>query len=302
MSMQATENKKRTSNQPPVKRLIWPSAIYLIIMTQIPFLITIYYSFQDWNLMRPDQGVVFTGLANFKNILTSSSFYQVFGNTVLLTTAVLVICFLLGFAFALLMNRNFFGKGIVRTIFITPFFVMPTVSAIVWKTLMYNPNFGMSSYFAHVFGKAPIDWLSAHPLLSIILIVSWMWTPFFMLILLAGLQSLPAELIEAAQLDGANKMGQFIHVTIPHLFRYIEVVLLLGLMFILQVFGEIYVTTAGGPGYASTNLSFLVYRIGFQNWDIGEASAVGVLTVILTIIMMLFMFRLLRRMFREEQS
>ncbi|MEN1966673.1 sugar ABC transporter permease [Lentibacillus sp. N15] len=299
--MQAAK-KKRKLNQPPVKRLILPSAIYLIIITQIPFLITIYYSFQDWNLLRPDKGIVFKGLANFKKILTSSSFYQVFGNTVTLTVAVLIICFLLGFVFALLMNRNFFAKGIVRTMFITPFFVMPTVSAIVWKTLMYNPNFGLSSYFANVFGQAPIDWLSAHPLTSIILIVSWMWTPFFMLILLAGLQSLPVELIEAAQLDGANKISQFIHVTIPHLVRYIEVVLLLGLMFILQVFGEIYVTTAGGPGYASTNLSFLVYRAGFQNWDIGEASAVGVVTVILTIVMMMFMFKVLRRMFREEQS
>jgi len=298
--MEANRNKKGALNTPPIKRLIWPSAIFLIVMTQIPFLITIYYSFQDWNIMRPDKGISFAGLANFKKILADPSFYQVLGNTVVLTLSILVICFVLGFAVALLMNRSFYGKGIVRTIFITPFFVMPTVSAIVWKTLVYNPNFGLSSYFAGVFGQAPIDWLSEHPLLSIIMIVSWMWTPFFMLILLAGLQSLPTELIEAAQLDGANKLQQFFHVTIPHLVRYIEVVILLGLMFILQVFGEIYVTTSGGPGFASTNLSFLVYRTGFQNWDVGKASAVGVITVILTIIMMMFMFKLLRRMFKEE--
>ncbi len=298
--MKANVYQKRTLNKPPIKRLIWPSAIFLIVMTQIPFLITIYYSFQDWDIMRPDKGISFVGLSNFKKILTDPSFYQVLGNTVILTLSILVICFVLGFAIAMLMNRSFYGKGIIRTMFITPFFVMPTVSAIVWKTLVYNPNFGLSSYFAEVFGQAPIDWLAQHPLLSIIMIVSWMWTPFFMLILLAGLQSLPTELIEAAQLDGANKIQQFFHVTIPHLVRYIEVVILLGLMFILQVFGEIYVTTSGGPGFASTNLSFLVYRTGFQNWDIGKASAVGVITVILTIVMMLFVFKLLRRMFKEE--
>ncbi|WP_164667216.1 carbohydrate ABC transporter permease [Virgibacillus doumboii] len=300
--MKAIEQKRKSVNKPPTKRLILPSAIFLIIMTQVPFLITIYYSFQDWNLLRPDQGISFSGLSNFKNLLTSASFYKVLGNTFVLTFAALIICFILGFALALLMNRNFFGKGIVRTMFITPFFVMPTVSAIVWKTLVYNPSYGLSAYFANVFGTAPIEWLSEHPLLSIILVVSWMWTPFFMLILLAGLQSRPGDLIEAAQLDGANKIRQFIHVTIPHLVNYIEVVIILGLMFILQVFGEIYVTTSGGPGFASTNLSFYVYRTAFQSWEIGEASAIGVLTVILTIIMMLIMFKVLRRMFREEQS
>lgn len=252
--------------------------------------------------MRPDKGITFAWFSNFGKILSDPAFYQVLKNTVVLTLTVLVICFVFGLLLALLMNRDFFGKGLVRTMFVTPFFVMPTVSAIIWKTMIYNPNFGFSSYFAQVFGNAPIDWLSQHPLLSIILIVSWMWIPFFMLILLAGLQSLPIELIEAAQLDGASKIQRFFHVTIPHLVRYIEVVVLLGLMFILQVFGEIYVTTSGGPGHASTNLSFFVYRTGFQNWDIGKASAIGVITVILTIIMMMFMIKLLRRMFKEEQS
>lgn len=300
--MRALENKRRAFNDPPVKRLILPAAIFLIIMTQIPFLITIYYSFQDWNIMRPDKGITFTGISNFKKVLTDPAFYQVLTNTAVLTLSILLICFVLGFAIALLMNRDFPGKGLVRTMFITPFFVMPTVAAIVWKTLVYNPNFGFASFFANVFGQAPIEWLSQHPLLSIIIIVSWIWTPFFMLILLAGLQSLPAELLEAAQLDGANKVHQFIHVTVPHLVKYIEVVMILGLMFILQVFGEIYVTTAGGPGFSSTNLSFFVYRTGFQNWDIGMASAIGVITVILTIIMMMFMIKVLSRMFKEGQQ
>lgn len=293
---------KRSLNKPPIKRLLLPSIIFVALITQIPFIVTIYYSLHSWNIMRPDRGIKFNGLNNFADVLMTNAFYKVLGNTFLLTIAVLIICFVVGMSLALLMNRDFFGKGIVRTMIVSSFFVMPTVSAIIWKTMVLNPNFGFSAYFAELLRSTPIDWLAQRPLQAIILIVSWQWIPFFMLILLAGLQSLPQELIEASQLDGANKIQQFVHVVIPHLLRYIEVVLLLGLMFILQVFGEIYVTTAGGPGFASTNLSFYVYRIGFQSWDIGTATAVGVITVILTIILMMALFSLLRKTFKEELS
>jgi sorbitol/mannitol transport system permease protein len=302
-NVNTSPNRKRKAlNKPPLKRLLLPSIIFLAVMTQVPFVITLYYSLHEWNIMRPDQGIKFAGLSNFAKVLSEPAFYQILKNTFLLTISVLIICFVCGLLSALLMNRNFFAKGLVRTMFVSPFFVMPTVSAIIWKTMVYNPNFGFSAYFANVLGTKPVDWLSHHPLLSIILIVSWEWIPFFMLILLAGLQSLPVELIEASQLDGANKIQQFFNVTIPHLVRYIEVVVLLGLMFILQVFGEIYVTTSGGPGYSSTNLSFFVYRIGFQSWNVGEATAVGVITVILTIVMMTLMIKVLRRTFKGELS
>ncbi|WP_052659609.1 carbohydrate ABC transporter permease [Bacillus alveayuensis] len=288
--------------KPPVKRLLLPSIIFVALITQIPFIVTIFYSLHSWNIMRPDRGITFNGVKNFMEILTTSTFYKVLGNTFLITLATLSICFVVGMLFALLMNRNFFGKGIVRTMLVSSFFVMPTVSSIIWKTMVLNPNFGFSAYFAELLHNTPVDWLAQRPLLAIILIVSWQWIPFFMLILLAGLQSLSPELIEAAQLDGANKVQQFFYVMIPHLIRYIEVVLLLGLMFILQVFGEIYVTTSGGPGFASTNLSFYVYRIGFQSWDVGTATTVGVITVILTIILMMALFTLLRKAFKEELS
>ena len=297
-----TNGRRKQTNKPPVKRLVLPSIIFVAIITQIPFLITIYYSLHEWNLLRPDQGIKFSGISNFILVLTQPTFYQVLRNTLLLTVSILLICLVLGLTFALLMNRDFLGKGLVRTMFVSPFFVMPTVSAIIWKTMVLNPNFGYSAYFAKVFSGTAVDWLAQRPLLAIIIIVSWQWIPFFMLILLAGLQSLPHELIEAAQLDGANPIQQFLHVTIPHLIRYIEVVVLLGLMFILQVFGEIYVTTSGGPGFASTTLSFFVYRIGFQSWNVGEATAIGVITVILTIIMMTALIKVLRRTFKGELS
>lgn len=296
------KSPKKKLNGPPIKRLLLPSVIFVAVITQVPFLITIYYSLHEWNIMRPDLGITFAGFKNFASVLSQPAFYEVLKNTFLLTLSILAVSFIFGFAFALLMNRNFFGKGLVRTMLVSPFFVMPTVSAIIWKTMMLNPNFGYSAYFANVFGSETVDWLAARPLFAIILIVSWQWVPFFMLILLAGLQSLPNELMEASQLDGANKLQQFMNVTIPHLTRYFEVVLLLGLMFILQVFGEIYVTTSGGPGFASTNLSFFVYRLGFQSWNVGEATAVGVITVILTIIMMMALIKVLKRTFKGELS
>ncbi|WP_332698311.1 carbohydrate ABC transporter permease [Halalkalibacter lacteus] len=294
--------KEKKNHEYPIKRLLLPSIIFVAVVTQIPFLLTIYYSLHSWNLMRPDRGITFTGLSNYTKILTEPVFWTVLGNSFVLTAGSLLICLVLGMAFALLMNRDFFGKGIVRTMLVSPFFVMPTVSAIIWKTMILNPNFGFAAYFANLLGMTPVDFLAHYPLQTIIFVVSWMWIPFFMLILLAGLQSLPGELLEASQLDGANIVQQFFYVIIPHLLRYFEVVILLGLMFILQVFGEIFVTTSGGPGFASTNLPFYTYRVGFQSWDIGGAAAVGVITAILTIIIMTFLFFIIRRISREEQS
>lgn len=294
-------NQKRKFGR-PVKRLIWPAAAFVAIMTQIPLVVTIYYSLQDWDILQPLKGITFAGLSNYIKTLTNASSLEAILNTFILTISSMILCLIFGMAFALLLNRNFFAKGLVRTLIVSPFFVMPTVAGIVWKTLVYNPNFGFTGYLSHVFGGSSVQWLSHHPLISIIIIITWEWAPFFMLVLLAGLQSLPDDQLEASELDGASKFQQLIYVVIPHLLGYIEIVVMLGLMFILQIFGEIYVTTTGGPGYASTNMNFLTYRRAFQDWQIGEASAVGVITVILTIIMMLFLFMILRRRFKEELS
>ncbi|MDB5055416.1 MAG: transporter [Bacilli bacterium] len=294
--------KGKSHFSPPTRLLLWPSIIFVAVLTQIPFLITIFFSFQSWNLMRPDKGIVFTGLNNFINILEDPAFWVVLKNTFILTVTALCLCLLLGMGISLLLNRNFFAKGIVRTMFVSPFFIMPAVSGIIWKNMFLNPSFGLFAYITELFGGQPIDWLGHYPLFTIICIVTWQWAPFFMLVLLAGLQSVSKELMEAAMLDGATKLNQFFHVTIPHLLKYIEVATLLGLIFIMQTFGEIYVATSGGPGYASTNLAFYVYRIGFQGWDVGGASALGVIIVILTLIFMTFLFRFLRKIFKGELS
>ncbi|WP_144340683.1 carbohydrate ABC transporter permease [Paenibacillus darwinianus] len=287
---------------PPVRRLLWPSIIFVALITQIPFLITIYYSFQDWNLMRPDKGITFAGIRNYSKILLDAAFYEVLWNTFVLTGGTLVICLVMGLFFSFLMNRDFFGKGIVRTMLVSPFFIMPAVAGIVWKTMLLNPSFGFTAYFASVFRFPLIDWLASYPLTTIMFMIAWQWIPFFMLILLAGLQSVPDDVMEAAHLDGANALQRFYNVIFPHLLKYVEVAVLLGLIFIMQTFGEIYVTTAGGPGFASTNLPYFVYRVGFQGWDVGGASAVGVIIVIITIALMTVLFKFLRKTFQGELS
>ncbi|NEN82478.1 carbohydrate ABC transporter permease [Paenibacillus elgii] len=298
-----TAKARRADNtSAAAKGLLWPGIAFVALITQIPFLVTLYLSVHQWNLMRPDQGITFAGLSNFVAILGEAAFWEVLKNTFLLTILCLALCLVGGMGLALLLNRDFFGKGIIRTLFVSPFFIMPAVSGIVWKTVILNPNFGFSAYLSAKLGLPPVDWLGQYPLETIIFVVAWQWIPFFMLVLLAGLQSVSPDLMEASVLDGANRIQQFFHVTIPHLLRYIEVALLLGLIFIMGTFGEIYVTTAGGPGYASTNLPFYLYRIGFQGWDIGGASAVGVMIVILMTVFMTVLFKFMRRTFGGELS
>ncbi len=294
--------RKKAYSKPPIKRLLTPAIIFVAVVTQIPFLVTIFFSLRNWNLMRPDLGSTFAGLSNFWKLLTSASTWMVFQNTVLLTVGALACCLIFGMAFALLLNRDFIGKGLVRTLLIAPFFIMPTVTGIIWKNMILDPSFGFLAYLSQVVGSQPVEWLTHHPLITIMTMIAWQWTPFFLLVLLAGLQSVPADTLEASLIDGAGKGQQFLHVTLPHLMRFIEVSVLLGTIFILQEFGLIYVTTSGGPGYASTNLTFLVYRTGFQGWDIGGASAVGVVIVILTVIMMTLLFKFLRKTFKGELS
>lgn len=279
-----------------------PAIIFVALITQIPFAITIYYSFHKWNLMRPDLGRSFTWFDNFKTVLTSVNTWTVILNTFALTIGALLLCFIFGLLLAILLNRDFFGKGLVRTLIITPFFMMPAVTGIIWKTMILDPNYGLTAYIATSLGMEPIQWLTHYPLLTIMLMIAWQWIPFFLLVLLAGLQSVPADAMEAALIDGANRVQQFFHVTLPHLLRFIEVSVLLGTIFILQEFGLIYVTTSGGPGYASTNLTFLVYREGFIGWNVGTASGVGVMIVILTVIMMTILFKFLRKTFKGELS
>lgn len=293
LSSSATE-KPKTNGVGLRQILPTPAIIFMIVVTQIPLLLTLRYSLERWNLLRPERRA-FIWFNNYINVLQDSEFWTIIANTLVLTLSVVIVTLTLGMILALLLNRDFFGRSIVRTMLITPFLIMPTVSAVLWKNVLFNPAFGLIAAIFALLGLPRPDLLADLPMISIILIVVWQWTPFMMLILLAGLQSLDHEQIEAAQIDGANSFRMFISIVVPHLQRYIELAVLMETLFILSIFGEIFVTTSGGPGIQTTNLSFGIYQEAFQRWNIGSASAIGVYAIILANIILLLFVRVLRR-------
>lgn len=287
----ATPAKKRRE---PRRWLSAPGLFFLVLVTQIPFILTIYYSFRGWNLLRPDSNV-FVGLRNYVRILQSSDFYAILWNTIVLTGSVVIITLIFGLLFAMLLNRPFRGQGVARTMLIAPFLMMPVVTAVLWKNILLDPVFGFSAFILNIFGLPAFSVLEQWPMTSVVVIVSWQWIPFVMLILLAGLQSLPESALEAASIDGAHGMTMFRYIVLPHLRTFIEIALLLEVIFVLNVFGVIYVTTSGGPGIATTNLPYEIYKEAFSRWNIGKASALGVFAVILANIVVLVFLRVLRR-------
>ncbi len=275
---------------------LFPALILVGLVTQIAFLVTIYFSMLSWNFVRPDLGIHFVGLSNYVNVLTSGAFLTAFINTMELTFGVLVAGMVIGLLLALLLNRPFPLRTLVRTLLITPFFIMPVATAEIWKNMLLNPVYGLLAWLIQQLGVTPPDILGTHPLFGVGIMLTWEWYPFFMLILLGGLQSLPLDLVEAARMDGAGPLAVFFHITLPHLQRYIAVSALFGLIYLLGVFGEIFVGTQGGPGDASTNLPFLIYQTAFSSWEVGAASALAVVAVLITIVIATGFNRILLRM------
>jgi sorbitol/mannitol transport system permease protein len=184
---------------------------------------------------------------------------------------------------------------------ITPFLIVPVAAALLWKHALYNPEYGLfNGILTWVFGEdAPQpDWISNTPLLAIIVAIVWQWTPFMMLILLAGLQSRPLDVIEAARIDGASTWQIFTNMTLPHLRQYIELAGLLGAIYVVQNFDHVFTITSGGLGTA--NLPYYIYQTFYTAQDYGRASAAGVVVVIGTIIIATAALRTAFSLFREE--
>jgi sorbitol/mannitol transport system permease protein len=267
-----------------------PSVLLLLFWMIVPLAMTLWFSFLNYNLLNPGN-VSFAGLFNYKYFYSDPAFFQAIWNTLVLVLGVLFITVIGGILLALLLDQPIFGQGIVRILVISPFFVMPPVAALVWKNMIMHPGYGVLADAARALGLQPIDWFAQFPLLSIIIIVAWQWLPFATLILLTALQSLDTEQKEAAEMDGANFVNRFWHLTLPHLARAITVVILIQTIFLLSVYAEILVTTNGGPGYASTNLPFLIYRTALLGYDVGGASAGGVIAIVLANIVAFFLMR-----------
>src|SRR5438045_120758 len=256
------------------RSLLTPAVGLLFIWMIVPLALTIYFSTLHYSLLDPGSEA-FIGLENFRYFLTDPAFLASLQNTLVLVGSVLALTVLLGIPLALLLDQAVIGLNIVRLLVIAPFFVMPTVSALVWKNLLMHPVSGFFAWIAVSLGLQPIDWFTDYPLLAIILIIAWQWLPFASLILLTALQSLDGEQKEAAEMDGAGAVSTFIYITLPHLARPITVVILIETIFLLSVFAEIFVTTGGGPGLQTTNIAFLIYSQAPVPFATGTAPAAG---------------------------
>lgn len=213
-----------------VRWLQAPSIIVLMLWMVVPLSMTLYFSTIRYNLMYPER-TGFVGLSNYEFFWTDQAFGPALLNTLLLVGSVLAISVILGLMIALLIDRPFAGRGLVRVMLISPFFIMPTVNALLWKNMMMNPIYGLFAVVALAMGVEPIDWLAQWPLLSIIIMVSWQWTPFAILIFMTSLQSKDQDQKEAAILDGAGAWAQFWNLTLPHLARPIAIVLMIQMIF-----------------------------------------------------------------------
>ncbi len=273
-------------------RMLSPAVTLLFIWMIVPLVMTIYFSFLHYNLLMPGEHD-WVGILNYSYFLTDPAFSAAFINTLVIVAGALAISIIGGLSVALLVNQPIFGQGVVRILVIAPFFVMPTVSALIWKNMFMNPVYGLFAYLAHALGLTPIDWLANAPLTSVIIIVAWQWLPFASLILLTALQSLDEDQLEAAEMDGAGALARIIYIVVPHLARAITVVILIETIFLLNVFAEILVTTNGGPGYESTNLTYLVYAQALLQFDVGGASAGGLIAVVLANIVAVFLVRMI---------
>jgi sorbitol/mannitol transport system permease protein len=274
------------------RALLAPAVVSLFLWMIVPLGLTIYFSVIRYNLMQPEV-TGFCGIENYEFFITDPSFWTAIKNTLILIGSVIALTVVGGVGLGLLIDEPFPGRGIVRLLLISPFFVMPTVNALLWKHMMMNPIYGVLAQVWRFFGAEPVDWMTDWPLFSVILMVSWQWLPFATLIFLTALGSLNREQLEASRMDGANYLQQVRYLYLPHLARPIAVVVMVETIFLVGVFAEIFTTTGGGPGDASTNLAFLIFKQALLNFDAGVASAGALLAVVLANIAAVFLMRLI---------
>ncbi|TJZ44562.1 sugar ABC transporter permease [Streptomyces piniterrae] len=305
--LSAPARRVRRPRRPWARRApLLPALLFMVVVTQLPFVATVVISFMDWNALRPgEQG--FTGFGNYAQVFSEPALRSSVLTTVRLTVGVVLFSLVIGLGAALLLDRRFRGRRVVRTMLIAPFLVVPVAAALLWKHALYNPEYGLLNglltwIWALFGGQHPPqpDWITQAPLASIVVALIWQWTPFMTLILLAGLQSRSLEAVEAARVDGADAWQIFRYLTLPHLRRYLELAALLGSIYIVQNFDAVFTITSGGLGTA--NLPYTIYQSFYQAHDYGQASAAGVIVLLGTIVIAVLALRLVSTLLRQEQS
>jgi sorbitol/mannitol transport system permease protein len=277
------------SSRTAARIMMAPAVILLLGWMLVPLIMTLWFSFRNYLPLRGgDLG--FAGFDNFVRFVSSSAFLPAVGATLTIVVGSLIITIVLGVLLATLLDQPMWGQGIVRILVIAPFFVMPTVSGLMWKNMFLDSVNGLFAHGARAIGATPVEWLIEKPFVAIILIVSWQWLPFATLILLTSIQSLDSEQMEAAEIDGAPPIKRFWYLTIPHLSRAITVVLLIETIFMMSIFAEIKMTTAGAFG--TKTLSYLIFQRVLEGQNVGLGSAGGIYAIILANIVAVFLMRI----------
>jgi sorbitol/mannitol transport system permease protein len=296
-----TVPRREPLTRPWRRRLpLLPALLFAIVVTQVPFALSIYYSLTDWTV-NPPSPRKFVGIDNYRDLAGDEFFREAAVTSVVMTVSAVLVSLLLGTLLATLIDRKFFGQGIVRTLLITPFLIMPVVAGLIWKNQMFSKLFGVVNWVLERLSLDSIEFVSNHPTFSIVTVLVWQWTPFMMLIVLAGLQSQPDDVLEAAKVDGATAFGTFRQLTLPHLRRYLELGALLGTIYLIQVFDHIDVMTGGGPG--STNIPRFVYERSIGGgWLFGNASAYSIVVVLASIVVAIVTLRVLSSLLKGEEA
>jgi multiple sugar transport system permease protein len=273
---------------------LMPAVVFMAALVLFPTAYAVFVSLTNWNLTDGTPRT-FAGLSNYAEFLHDRRFWAALARTVVFAAVSTVFTLVLGMALALLLNRPLPGKNLFRTLMIVPMVMTPVVVGLTWR-FMYSPDLGMVNWFLGVFGMHPIAFLgqTGTALPAVILTDVWEYTPFALLILLAGLESLPPEPFEAAQLDGASAFRTFWHITLPMMKAPLAVALLFRVMFSFNVFDTLYVMTGGGPGRSSETLVMYAYKLGFSEWEIGKSAAAVLIALVLITLLARAIIRLIR--------
>lgn len=288
------KRKPSSLKRAPIYFLV-PAVTLSVLVMIFPLVYTVYQSLQDWVIASPVPAQ-FVGLDNFRELLSNPRVHRAFYRTIYMTVGAVGTQVVFGVGLALVMNRQFFGRGLIRTIAILPIVATPVAISLVFVTMMH-PSLGVLNYMLESIGLPPFLWTySRHTVIpTIIMVETWKWSPFVMLIALAGLSTLPAEPFESARIDGAGSWRIFWSITLPMLLPTIIVAIVLRSIDTLKLFDTIFAMTQGGPGTASETLNIYVFRMAFQYFRMGYASSVVVAFLVIILFVTLLLIKLRRR-------
>jgi len=289
------------------RAIIWlflmPTMILLLLIAVFPLLWSLYLSFTKYSVINDaNTGPLWIGIRNYANLLTDDATWARFSTTARFAIPAVGVELLLGFGLAMLLNRKFRGRDYVMTFMLIPMMLSPLVVALFWR-YMYSVDSGVIDYFIRdVLNLAPVHWLTdlKTSMIALVIVDVWQWTPFIMLIALAGLSAVPKYLYEAAEVDRASGWFKFRYITLPLVMPLLLIAILFRAIDAYKMFDQAYALTGGGPGDSTQVLSIYLYQVAFRNFNTGQGSALGYIMLVLIIALANLLIRVLAQVKGES--